>query len=544
MSEREDVRGDERQSQATALVGNEGDEKEADQEPESQKNESTNGTENKTGAEQSGRVQRILRWVRGPRAAQKDDSAIVPLDLGQDPSLEEGKDGRIGSREKRDKRYERGLVWEHGGNIAMLTVPGLLGICVWALCVMIDHHGDNSPELLLSELAKIRAVGRRCIAADVTTGVEGLNRCSFGLDGSVSTGVTLVSALLAAECAIIAVFGFQVRASVKRVGRRDTIMNSVWRTPRGALLFWLAMYCVWVPALYVCLLWTPDPAAFRQGPKVAVLVSIWPIWSVAAVSVVIPIWLYGRAIDYVTEDVKARRRAIWWEYEQGYLRVINRHVRCPGGDELLMRNKVLEHVRSRGKAVRMCWWVVMALLLLIVPILLAVFFRWGQAAVIITVSSLVLALCVRAFAWGCSWGKGQGVFLAVVAVASSLIVGVLVLLTMLSGVLAVPDLRLVVRILTASAYLLMTCLWMIVIMCGYDGARHPIVVTCARRVMRRSDELVWLRAQERRLALMGMGESAVKARLGGLRRAASRKRPSKRLRGERVERTRRNDKRC
>ncbi|WP_161923372.1 hypothetical protein [Actinomyces sp. 432] len=529
MSERDDVRGGETLSQGGVSLDDGSDKKETDQEPEPQKNEPMNRVENDAKTEQVDRMRRFLRRLKGAFAAEYD-SVITPDNVGRDKTLREKR------RSKRDRLYSRNLTWEHGGDLAMMTVPGMLGLLGWTIWLLAKDLPESSLEVMFAELMEIRRIGRQCLAATPDVGLEGLNQCPFGMDLSVPAGMTLVSGLFGVECVIIAVFGFQSRASVGRRYRRETIMNHVWRDPGRALVFWLVMYCcVWLPIFYVCLVWTPGLEVHPERPLGVALLSMWPIWVVVAASVITPIWLYGYAVKYMLKDVERRRRAIRWEYERAY-RLIRRKV----ASDLEAR----EVVQARGKAAHVGRWIAFGLMLLIVPLLAGAFVSYSPMRFLglFSVLALLDAFCAYFVAYAWSWGRAQSIFLVIVSGLAGVFCAVVtVMCFMVYGVVASSPASIPAGL---AVFVLLMLAWSVVIMRGVDAAKHPVTVIRARRAMRRSDELVWLRAQERRLALMGMGESAVKARLGGLRRAASRKRPSKRLRGERVERTRRNDKRC
>ncbi len=535
MSECEDVRGDGSQPRGTASLDDGNDTKEPEQEPAPQKSEPTNRAKNVVGSEQADGLHRFPSRFKAAFAAEKDDFVVAPPDLGPDRSLKKGENGRGGSREKRDKRYERGLLWEHGGNLPMLVAPGLLATCIWMLCVLIENRIEYSPEVFLAIIMDIREAGRQCLAATASPGVEGLNQCPYGLDMSVSTGVTLVSGIFTVECGGVAVLGFRARARIGQGGDSDeTVARRVFGSPGGALLFWSAMYCLWVPILGVLLLWTPSRTAVLSRPVLVLSESAVPLWFVVAASVVIPIWLYSRVVEYVLEDVERRRRAIRWEYERAY-----RLIRLKVASDVEARNVV----RARGKAAHVGRWIVFGLMLLIGPLLAGTFLPYAPARFLglFSVLALLDAFCVYFVAYAWSWGRAQGVFLVIVSGFAGCFCAVVTVMCfmvywiVMSSPVTIPA--------ALAVFVLLVLVWSVVIMRGVDAAKHPVTVIRARRAMRRSDELVWLRAQERRLVPMGMGESAVKARLRGLRRAASRKRPSKRLRAEGAERSRRTDKR-
>ncbi|WP_146750817.1 hypothetical protein [Actinomyces sp. Z5] len=536
MSEREDVRGDGSQPRGTASLDDGNDTKEPEQEPAPQKSEPTNCAKNVVGSEQADGLHRFLSRFKAAFAAEKDDSVAVPPDLGSDRSLKKGENGRVGSREKRDKRYERGLLWEHGSNLPMLVVPGMLATCIWMLCVLIENHLEYSPEVFLATIMDIREAGRRCLATTASPGVEGLNQCPYGLDMSVSTGMTLVSGMFAVECGGVAVLGFRARARIGQGGDSDeTVARRVFGSPLGALCLWSLMYCLWVPILGVLLLWTPSRTAVLSRPVLVLSESAVPLWFVVAASVVIPIWLYGRVVEYVLEDVERRRRAIRWEYERAY-----RLIRVKVASDVEARDVV----QARGKAAHVGRWIAFGLMLLIGPLLAGTFLPYAPARFLgmFSVLALLDAFCVYFVAYAWSWGRAQGVFLVIVSGFAGCFCAVVTVMCfmvywiVMSSPVTIPA--------ALAVFVLLVLAWSVVIMRGVDAAKHPVTVIRARRALRRSDELVWLRAQEKRLVPMGMGESAVKARLRGLRRAASRKRPSKRLRAERLERLRRNDKRC
>ncbi|WP_128683218.1 hypothetical protein [Actinomyces qiguomingii] len=481
-------------------------------------------------------MRRFLGRFKDAFAADQDDSVVAPPDLGSDRSLKKGENGRVGSRERRDKRYERGLLWEHGGNLPMLAAPGLLAICIWVLCVLIENRLEYSPEVFLAKITDIREVGRQCLAATASPGVEGLNQCPYGLDMSVSTGMTLVSGIFTVECGGVAVLGFRARARIGQGGDSDeTVARRLFGSPGGALLFWSAMYCLWVPILGVLLLWTPGRTAVLSKPILVLSESVAPLWIVVAASVVVPIWLYGCVVEYVLEDVERRRSAIRWEYERAY-RLIRRKV----ASEV----EASDVVQAHGKAARVGRWIAFGLMLLIGPLLAGAFVSYSPMRFLglFSVLALLDAFCVYFVAYAWSWGRAQGIVLVIVSGFAGCFCAVVTVMCFMVYGVAASSLASIPAGLVL--FVLLVLAWSVVIMRGVDAAKHPVTVIRARRVMRRSDELVWLRAQERRLVSMGMGESAVKARLRGLRRAASRKRPSKRLRAERLERLRRNDKRC
>ncbi|SHE24435.1 hypothetical protein [Actinomyces glycerinitolerans] len=530
MSECEDVRGDGSQPRGTASLDDGNDTKEPEQEPAPQKSEPTNRAKNAVGTEQADGLHRFLRRFKGAFAAEKDGSATTPENVGQDKTLGEKRRG------KRDRLYSRNLTWEHGGNLAMMTVPGMLGLLGWTMWLLAKDLPESSLEVMFVELMEIRRISRQCLAATPDVGLEGFNQCPFGLDLSVSAGMTLVSGLFGVECVIIAVFSFQSRASVGRHNRRETIMSHVWSDPGRALVFWLIMYCcVWLPILYVCLVWTPGLEVLPERPLGVVLLSMWPIWVVAAASVVIPIWLYGYAVKYTLKDVERRRHTVWWEYERAY-----RLIRVKVASDVEARDVV----QARGKAAHVGRWIAFGLMLLIGPLLAGTFLPYAPARFLglFSVLALLDAFCVYFVAYAWSWGRAQGVFLVIVSgFAGCFCAVVTVMCFMVYGVVASSPASIPAGL---AVLVLLVLAWSVVIMRGVDAAMHPVTVIRARLAMRRSDELVWLRAQERRLVSMGMGESAVKARLRGLRRAASRKRPSKRLRAGGAERSRRTDKRC
>ncbi|AYD89095.1 hypothetical protein D5R93_01740 [Actinomyces lilanjuaniae] len=70
------------------------------------------------------------------------------------------------------------------------------------------------------------------------------------------------------------------------------------------------------------------------------------------------------------------------------------------------------------------------------------------------------------------------------------------------------DIRVLVSAIICEAVLLglLTWLWVLAVW-GREAARHPVSVVRARRAMRCSDELVWLRKQENELTIRRMRES-------------------------------------
>ncbi|RJF41876.1 hypothetical protein D4740_07275 [Actinomyces sp. 2119] len=396
-------------------------------------------------------------------------------------------------------------MWEHGGNLAMLTVPGLLGVCVWVLWVMVEHPLDYSPEVFFLRLMDIRSAGRQCLAAVELVEAERLNHCPFGMDSSVSTGVTLVSSLFTVECGVVAVLGFRVRASVRRSeGSAATIGDRVLGAPGGALLFWLAMYCLWVPMLCACLLWTPDFEIFLERPLLVLVESVWPMWVVAVASIVVPIWLYGNTVEYVLEDVGRRRREIWWDYEHTY---------CTIRSKAASDREARDAVRKYGEAARVGRWFVFGAALLVTSLLVWAAVPLPMIRVLGPLSFLAMldAFCVRCVAYAWSWGKAGGGVMIVVAL---LVGGFLVLTTTYLLVYTLSTSAPVVFALRLILVATLVFVWLVVVMFGLEGAKHPVTVTRARRVMRRSDELVWLRDQEEKIAVREENSGSIVADLG------------------------------
>ncbi|WP_127841409.1 hypothetical protein [Actinomyces wuliandei] len=505
MNEHKGVCGDAARLPKEMIVEGEATKSGAGQDPELREATRKKDAESGSGAGQLGGKGRFLARLMRGCSSLKGKDVFVPPDLGVDPSLGEGR-GTAGSpREKRNIRYERKLMWEHGGNLAMLTVPGLLGVCVWALWVMVEYRLDYYPEVFFSRLMDIRRAGRQCLVAAEVVGAERLNHCPFGMDASVSTGITLVASLFTVECGVVAVLGFRVRASVRRSGGSAvTIGDRVLGAPGGALLFWLAMYCLWVPMLGACLLWTPDVEMFLERPLLVLVESVWPMWVVVAASIVVPIWLYGHTVEYVLEDVGRRRREIWWDYGRTY---------CAIRSKVASDREARDAVRKYGKAARVGRWFVFGAALLVTSLLVWAAVPLPMIRVIGLLSFLAMldAFCVRCVAYAWSWGKAGGGVMIIVAL---LVGGVLVLTTtylLLYALSASTPVVFALRLILVAA---LVFVWLVVVMFGLEDAKHPLTVTRARRVMRRSDELVWLRDQEGKIAVRENNSGSIVADLG------------------------------
>ena len=413
--------------------------------------------------------------------------------LGSDKSL------KSNQRSRRDRRYERGLIWRHGDNQSLVRILGALWALVFILTYVISllRNPRRLPFVdLIREPMILREAGRRCLTGEGVRGAGDIGHCSFEVDGSVVTGVALAGALFSIQCAIIAIIGFRSYVAVRRTGRHETVAASIFSSFKASLVFWGVMCDIWLSISYVCLVWLPDlPTLWEQFPLS--LVAVMPLWGFEIGSAVLPTLLCWHIVDYGQEDVTARRNRIADEYGCIY------SCAC----RAMKEKDVPVFVQKCGESRRVAPWLVSGVALLVLTVLslrLSVARSFG----VLSCVALFDTTCVIFFVYAVGLVQVRSP-LACADKASIFIAGIVSPLLLTLTVFSTEGSSfhlgpLVFRVLWFVALLGM---WMFVMMQGFYGMLHPIRTIRARRLLLLSDELVWLSREKVKVEGRGDGDS-------------------------------------
>ena len=416
--------------------------------------------------------------------------------LGPDKSLD------ANQRSRRDRRYERSLVWGRGDNQSLVRILGALWALVFILTCVISLL-RNPWRLPLVDLIRepmiLRETGRRCLTGGVGDAGD-IGHCSFEVDGSVVTGVTLAGALFSVQFAIIAIIGFQSCVAVRRTGRHETVAASIFSSFKASLVFWGVMCGIWLSISYVCLVWLPDLSTLWEQFPLSV-VAVMSLWGFEIGSAVLPALLYWHIVDYGQEDVTMRQNRIADEYGCIYSCV------C----EMVKGKDVPVFVQSHGRSCRVVPWVVSGGALLVLTVL-SLKVSVARSFGVLSCVALFDATCVIFFVYAVGLVQVRSP-LAFADKASIFITGIVSPFLLTSAVFLAEGYRLhtsplICRVLLFAALLVM---WMFVMMRGLCGVLNPIKTIRARRLLLLSDELMWLSREKVKVEERVNGDSLADA---------------------------------